>query len=108
VAIDECISLLQDIRQQTPPQFGLTESLPSTEQLVFVYDLFEIAGDVQGLIDFIANTLIPDEDTSIPIPSPTISIGNGPSKAILTIAMLRHNNASLSLMPETIVRIFKG
>lgn len=108
LAIADCISAMQDMRSQTPNVFGLTGPLPSIDQLVFVFDLFEVSGDVQGLIEFIAHTVIPDEDTAVPQAPPTSSIDSQPSKAIVTIAMLRHYHTCLSLMPDILARIFKG
>ena len=108
MAIAECTNVLQDLRNQNPSMFSLIGALPSVDQLIFLFDLFEVSGDVQGLIDFISSTLIPEDEIIIPFPSSTTLIGSGPSKAILTIAMLRHYHACLSLMPELMAKIFRG
>ncbi|EDO45182.1 predicted protein, partial [Nematostella vectensis] len=110
MAVAECANALRDLRMSNPPMFGLTSRLPSIDQLVFLYDLYELSGDIHGLLEFIAFVLMPDGDdyAQIQIIQNTSVIGTLPTKSIVTIAMLRRYHSCLVLMPDHIARVFKG
>jgi hypothetical protein len=108
MAVIECANVLQELRQNSPTMFGLSGALPSIDQLVFLFDMFELSGDVHGLIDFIANVVMADEDVQIHVAPTPPSIGTVPTKCILAVSMLRRYHTCLSLMPEQMARIFRG
>lgn len=108
MAVTECANTLQEFRQNTSAAFSLSGPVPSIDQLVFLFDLFELSGDVHGLLDFIANVLMPDEEIPIQLPPVSPAVGTVPSKSILTVAMLRRYHTSLSLLPDHLARVFRG
>ena len=111
VAGAKCVSVLKDLKTAHPAQFGLTYSLPAIDQINFVFDLFELSGDVYGLLDFIADVLMPSKEgimSTVQIPYNVPVMGTLPNKSIIVVSMLRRYHSCLMVMPEHTARVFRG
>ena len=111
VAGFKCVSALKELRAANSAQFGLSGKLPTTEQLNFIFDLFELSGDVYGLLDFIADMLMPSEHSLAPVrhaPYSAAALGTLPSKSVIVLSMLRRYHACLMVMPQHTARVFRG
>ena len=75
-----------------------------------MYDLYELAGDVHGLLDFVAFVLMPSEDDILTTQVALVKsvVGTLPTKSTIVVAMLRKYHGSLMLLPEHTTRIFRG
>ena len=93
-----------------PSYFGLAAPLPVIDQLVFLFDLFELSGDVHGLLDFIVHVLMPNEEEVIhsAVPQTTSVFGTLPNKSITVVAILRRYHACLLTLPLHTARVFRG
>ena len=110
IAVAKCVNILRDQKIKQQKAFGLVAPSPSLNQVEFLYDLFDLSGDVYGLLDFIASVLMPSEDdvSAIQIPYVKTVWGTLPTKSTVVVAMLRRYHSCLMLLPEKTARIFRG
>lgn len=106
----KCVNVLRDQKAKQPKMFGLVSPNPALNQLEFLYDLFELCGDVHGLLDFVANILMPSEEdiSTTQVALVKTVVGTLPTKSVIVVAMLRKYHACLMLLPEHTTRIFRG
>ena len=104
-----CGGILQNLKQSRPSEYGICASLPSIYQLAFVLDLFEIAGDIQGLINFTVEFISPREvGYMIPHPQTSSVKGTLPTKLTLIVALLRKYYSSILTSAEQTCVVFRG
>ena len=110
LAVAKCTNILRDQKAKQPKIFGLVMPTPTLSQLEFLYDLFELSGDVHGLLDFVAYLLMPSEEdiSTTQLPQVKTVVGTLPTKSVVVVAMLRKYHACLMLLPEHTTRIFRG
>ena len=101
---------MKDQKAKQPRTFGLVSLAPTVNQVEFLYDLYELAGDVHGLLDFVAFVLMPSEDDILTTQVALVKsvVGTLPTKSTIVVAMLRKYHGSLMLLPEHTTRIFRG
>ena len=109
-AVAKCANILRDQKAKQPKMFGLVLPTPTLNQLEFLYDLFELSGDVHGLLDFVAFVLMPSEEdiSTTQVALVKTVVGTLPTKSTIVVAMLRKYHACLMLLPEHTTRIFRG
>ena len=110
LAVAKCVNVLRDQKAKQPKMFGLVSPTPTLNQLEFLYDLFELSGDVHGLLDFVAYLLMPSEEdiSTTQVALVKTVVGTLPTKSTIVVAMLRKYHACLMLLPEHTTRIFRG
>lgn len=110
LAVAKCANIVKDQKAKQPRTFGLVSPAPTVNQVEFLYDLYELAGDVHGLLDFVAFVLMPSEDDILTTQVALVKsvVGTLPTKSTIVVAMLRKYHGSLMLLPEHTTRIFRG
>ena len=110
LAVAKCANIVKDQKAKQPRTFGLVSQAPTVNQVEFLYDLYELAGDVHGLLDFVAFVLMPSEDDILTTQVALVKsvVGTLPTKSTIVVAMLRKYHGSLMLLPEHTTRIFRG
>ena len=108
--VAKCASVLRDMKAAQPNYFGLGGPLPVIDQLVFLFDLFELSGDIHGLLDFVVQALMPQEEKVMhsAVPQTTSVFGTLPNKSITVVAILRRYHAFLMTLPQHTARVFRG
>lgn len=109
-AVAKCANILRDQKAKQAKTFGLVLPNPTLNQLEFLYDLFELSGDVHGLLDFVGFVLMPSEEdiSTTQVALVKTVVGTLPTKSTIVVAMLRKYHACLMLLPEHTTRIFRG
>ena len=109
-AVAKCANILRDQKAKQSKMFGLVLPTPTLNQLEFLYDLFELSGDVHGLLDFVGFVLMPSEEdiSTTQVALVKTVVGTLPTKSTIVVAMLRKYHACLMLLPEHTTRIFRG
>lgn len=110
LTVAKCVNVLRDQKAKQPKMFGLVSPTPTFNQLEFLYDLFELSGDVHGLLDFVTYVLMPSEEdiSTTQVALVKTVVGTLPTKSVIVVAMLRKYHACLMLLPEHATRIFRG
>ena len=104
------LSILNNLKRTRPSEYGVCSALPSVQQLSLVIDLYEVANDVQGVVDLITDLIYPREVGYVGIFAPQTSAVKGtmPNKLAYVVAVIRKHYTIILTSTEQTITIFKG
>ena len=103
-------SIVQNMKEKLPTQYGFCCEVPSIHQLSLLFDLLEISGNIQGLLEFLGFFVEHREHLFIASQSVDGSFvrGKEPSKLLLVVSLIRKYYACVLNSSELTGKIFCG
>ena len=91
-------------------EYGVCCAIPSVQQLALVIDLYELANDIQGVVELVSDFIYPREVGYAGIYAPQTSTVKGtmPNKLAYVVAVIRKHYAIILTSVEQTITIFKG
>ena len=104
------LAILNNLKRTRPSEYGVCCPKPSVQQLALVIDLYELANDIQGVVELVCDFIYPREVGYGGIYAPQTSTVKGtmPTKLAYVVAVIRKHYAVILTSVEHTITIFKG
>ena len=102
--------ILTNLKRTRPSEYGVCSAIPSVQQFALVMELYELANDIQGVVEIVTDFIYPREVGYAGIYAPQTSTVKGtmPSKLAYVVAVIRKHYPVILTSMEHTITIFKG
>ncbi|XP_047130115.1 mediator of RNA polymerase II transcription subunit 12-like protein isoform X2 [Hydra vulgaris] len=99
---------VKKMKQAFPSKYGIISEFPSSQQLLLLFDLLEMAGNIQELLDFLGFFVARQENTYFSQQDGILLQHCEPSKLLIVIAIIHKYFKCILNSSELTATIFKG
>ena len=100
--------MIQHMKQQSVATFGVCSDVPDSSQISLLLDLFEISGNIQGLVSFIGFFTAPREHSFMKVQSHSYLTTMKASKLRLVVSIIRKYNSCFLNAADLCAVMFRG